>query len=251
MVRARVRSMCWVIVAAVMASVPACRFQAPPATGDDVVEPDAAIDAPRDVAIDGPRTDWWDASWTRRRPITIDTSKLTGPVTNFPLLVQLAPDLIDLGGSHSDELRFLTADNTTVLPYELDTVDDAATSSIWVRLPALMNTGAAPTLWLYYANTGAARPTDSATVFSDRYVSVHHLGTSAGTSLPDSTGKDHTASAPSTIEMPALVDVGRIGRARDFDCSNDYLELATEVDYDFNNLLWVSVWILLQYLFFI
>ena len=122
MAMARGRSRIWVL--AVTAATAACRFGSPGLGGDAAEPPDAAPDAAIDAPIDGPRTDWWDAAWTRRRPITIDTSKLTaGPVANFPLLVRLPQQLVDLIGNRSNALRFVTTDNTTVLPYELDTVD--------------------------------------------------------------------------------------------------------------------------------
>ena len=235
----RSRPMIWVL--AVAAS--ACRFGSPPLGGDAAGPPDAPADA-LDAPIDGPRMDWWNTAWTRRRPITIDTSKLTGPVTNFPLLVQIPQQLVDLNGNRSNALRFVTADNTAALPYELDTLDPGTTSFVWVRLPGTTSAAAPSTLWLYYDNTAALSESAGAGVFADLYVSVHHLGASGpGGVLPDSTGNNHAASPSGGGGGPQLVNIGRIGRARDLDGNDDYYQLAGETDYDFTTTLTVSAWI--------
>jgi hypothetical protein len=236
----RVRTKIWVpaAVAAVVAS--ACNFSPPlPLVGDGPKEPDAAVDAQLDAALDGPRGDWWDANYKRRRPITIDTSKLTaGAVTNFPLLVRIPQGLIDLNANRSNALRFVSTDNTTVFEYELDLVNNGGTSFVWVRMPSLNNTAGQTTLWLYYENAAAPPASAGNKVFQDLYVSVHHLSSTA-----DSTGNGHTATAVGGGGGPANVDAGQIGRARDFDGNDDYYELAGETAYDFTTSLTVSAWV--------
>jgi hypothetical protein len=108
-------------------------------------------------------------------------------------------------------------------------------------MPSLSNAAAQATLWLYYDNPGAPVATSGPKVFDDLYVSVHHLGPNAGATLPDSTSHNHVATPSGG--GPQLLNAGRIGRARDFDGNDDYLELAGEGDYDFTTTLTVSAWI--------
>src|SRR5512140_381092 len=101
------------------------------------------IDAAIDSTPDGHPADWWDPSWSHRRLITIDTSKLTPgltgyPLTGFPVLVKLTPQTFDYSAVKFDgsDLRFLLPDQT-MLQYDIDTFASGGTSLVWVRIPSL------------------------------------------------------------------------------------------------------------------
>jgi hypothetical protein len=141
-----------------------------------------------------------------------------------------------VGGPTGDDLRFIAADQRTILPHQLDK-RDAAGSLVWVRFPDVQITGPAPAFWVYYGNPAAPSTSSGAAVFADRYVSVHHLGVDLG----DATGRGHAADAP-TGQTPSVM-AGRIGDARDFDGQNDHLDLPNEQDFDFTTQLSVSAWI--------
>src|SRR5262245_10430798 len=86
----------------------ACQFEhgnAPPRDGAS----DGPIDAP---GIDMPAKAWWDTAYRYRRPIDIDTSKLTGAITDLPVLVTLTgpPMHMHIAGGGAD-LRFVSEDN--------------------------------------------------------------------------------------------------------------------------------------------
>ncbi len=238
----RDQSMVWLV--AIAAAAPACSFRAPAvpddatipgddAPGDDGSRDDAAIDAPPDGATDT----WWNPAWPRRRPIAIRNTELTGPVQDFPVLVRLPASVLDVAGTGGDDLRFIAGDQTTLLPYELDTATPAAGALAWVRIPALAPTGPAPALWVYYGNAAAPAGSSGAAVFGNLYVSVHHLGGDLG----DASANGHTASA-SGGQNPAVV-AGQIGEARDFDGQNDRVDVAGEAAYDFTTSFTVSAWI--------
>lgn len=193
-------------------------------------------------APDAPRTDWWNAAWGHRRPITIDTSKLSAgltgyPLLGFPVLVKLTPQTIDYATVKTDgsDLRFVLPDQTTVLPYEIDTFTPGGTSLFWVRLPSL-SPAAMQTLFVYHGNPSATQATSGANVFADSHVSVHHLGAD----YADVTGHAH---AGTTTGAPAPITDSPLGGARRFNGTADYVTLAGEPDYDFTTTLTVSTWI--------
>jgi biopolymer transport protein ExbB len=226
----------WMVVIAI-AAAPACSFRGPFAGSADAGD-DAGDDAAIDGAIDAP-SDWWNPAWSHRRQITIRNDELTGTVQSFPLLVRLPAEVLAAGSNTGDDLRFLAADQTTVLPYQLDTLASPSGVLVWVRIPMLTRTGTAPVLWVYYGNPTAPRASNGVTVFGDLFASVHHLDND----LRDATDRNHTAAAPGAPQTPSVA-TGRIGGCRDFDGTDDYLTLAgNEADFDFTAQLSVSAWI--------
>jgi hypothetical protein len=221
----------WIIGLAVLGA--ACRFDLPAVPAGPATSADAATNGTVDTPVppDAPKV-WWNTVWTHRRPITIQNTALPGPVQKFPLLVRLP------AGIMPNELRFLAADHSTILPHEIDTVD-ASGILAWVRIPDIQNTGAAPVIWAYYGNPAATTSTSNgAMVFGDTFVSVHHLGQSYSV---DSSGNNHPAD--STGNERGTQTTGIIGPARNFDGSNDHLDVTGEAAYDFTTAFSASIWI--------
>jgi biopolymer transport protein ExbB len=201
---------------------------------DDGDVPDMVIDE-MPPPIDGDRSDWWNADYTHRRRITLDTSSFTGTVTDFPVLVRL-PALAGANASGAD-LRFVTLDGN-VYPHELDSFSVLGPSSVWVRM-TIAASSVDTELWLYYGNPTVPTTSNGASVFASNHVSVHHLG-----SLLDATNNGHTASNGNLNGVPSTNLGGRVGAARTFDGNDDYLQLANgDGSYDFTTSLYVSAWI--------
>jgi hypothetical protein len=216
-----------------VATLPACSFRRVPGAPDDASGgSEAAVDAMVDTPVppDAAKV-WWDPTWTKRRPITIQNTQLPGPVQKFPLLVRLP------AGISATELRFVAADHSTILPHEIDTADASGTLA-WVRIPDIQNTGAAPVIWAYYGNTAATSTSNGAMVFGDTFVSVHHLGQMYSI---DSSGNNHPAD--SNGNERGSQTTGIVGPARNFDGSNDHLDVAGETAYDFTTAFSASIWV--------
>lgn len=186
--------------------------------------------------IDGDRSDWWNPQWTHRRRLTLDTSPFTGPVTDFPVLVRL-PALAGVSPTGAD-LRFVSLDGTTTYAYDLDSFSALGSSAIWVQM-TIPQASVDTELWVYYGTPAATAATNSAMVFSATNVSVHHLG-----SLVDATGNGHLASNGNVGSVPSTNLAGRIGAARTFDGTDDYLALANgDTPYDFTTAMYASAWV--------
>lgn len=110
---------------------------------------------------------WFDqGDWTIRRPLTVDRTLVAGPLTDFPLLVQLADTHLAANAQpDGDDLVFVAADGVTRLDYEIEAWDDAAGAlTAWVRLPGLDNT-TDTRFFLYLGNPAAVDQTDPVGVF--------------------------------------------------------------------------------------
>lgn len=124
---------------------------------------------PATVTIDV--VDWWDAAWTRRRRITIDTFGFD-TTTDVPVRIELDSAALESEGALAGgaDLRFVALDGA-LLSHELVSWDPAG--AVWVRVPEL----AAPevTFWMYYGNPVAPPAGTDAQVWEDDFDAVFHF----------------------------------------------------------------------------
>jgi signal peptidase I len=110
---------------------------------------------------------WFDqGDWTIRRPLTVAAAQVAGPLTDYPLLVQVAD--LDLGANaqtDGDDLVFVDADGLTRLDYEIESWNPGSGAlTAWVRLPSVDNVTDTE-LFLYLGNPGAGDQGDSVGVW--------------------------------------------------------------------------------------
>ena len=207
-------------------------------TNPDMIDA-ATIDgvSPEGLPLDGPRGDWWDSRWHVRYLVSIDTSKLAGPVAEFPVLLRLRSAEIDHTqlGAMGASIRIVSTDHVTVFAHELDSLaaTPTGTSFVWVKLS--LDPLMATQVYLYADNPQASSSSSGAAVFGS-FTSVHHLGTNG---LVDATGHGHTAT--STGQAVPGSTTTNVGTASTFD-GGDHLELPNENDFDFTNAMSFSAW---------
>ncbi len=130
---------------------------------------------------------WWQSAWKNRMKITIDNSSQSETLTNFPLVVTLYSSRIDYTQTQNSgqDIRFVASDGTE-LPYEIEKWDEAATSTVWVKVPQINGGSNAGYIWMYYGNPDAADNQSPNDVWDTNYKFVHHLEES-----PDDTVAGH------------------------------------------------------------
>lgn len=179
---------------------------------------------------------WWNSAWTKRSEVEIDNTNISAELDHFPVLVTLTPTTFDYASSTGTDIRFVAADNTTLLAYDVDTFAAGSTSQIWVSVPVI---AASPsthtTFWIYYGNPSAVGATDPQMVWSE-FVSVHHLSDDS-----DATQNKHTGTAPSG-DTPTTATAGLLGAAQSFNGTSQAMGLATPTDFDFKSFT-IGVWI--------
>lgn len=105
---------------------------------------------------------WWDAKWTIRKKIDIDTSgkgaAVADPIGTTAVLVRLHEGVFSFMSAREDgsDLRFVADDHKTELKHHVEKWDSLLNEVyVWVQVPDL-KPAAATSIWLYYGNTTEA-----------------------------------------------------------------------------------------------
>src|SRR5688572_16984959 len=83
----------------------------------------------------GTAQSWYNASWLKRKAITIDYTKVgTGPHTNFPVLINITDaNLQTAAQADFDDILFTSSDGTTKLDHEVESYTSGTGALIaWV-----------------------------------------------------------------------------------------------------------------------
>jgi len=167
------------------------------------------------------------AGYTYRKAITIDGTKVSGSLSDFPVLVSLTDPALKTvahGGrvqnANGYDMIFTAGDGGTLLNHEVEQYD-AATGQLlaWVKVPNL-SAGINTTLYVYYGNNAISTSQENkSAVWDSGYHMVQHLNETSGTHF-DSTANANNA-AP--FGSPNQNVTGKIGGADSFDGVNDYV----------------------------
>ena len=180
---------------------------------DAAVQVDAPPDAPRDAPP--PPTRW-------KITFTIAADKVTGPLTEFPVYVELtSDDLKTRLDAAAANLSFRTRNGqtTTPLAHELQSYDSGnGRLRAWVKLPTVEATAGADTVFELQYGAGVAVAPNPAGVWSEGFLAVYHLEQLTGGVFVNSA----VATNPGT---PVGVDAGdltntQLGRGVDFAGNN-------------------------------
>lgn len=194
--------------------------------------------------------------WGRKCKLTIQASKVSGALTDFPVLVTkdtLPSEIFDSDGSNpaqsdAGDVRF-TSDSagTTQLACEVvEFTTDAdpanGTAEIWVKVPSI-SSSVDTDIWIWY-NTAASDSQPSASdtygsenVWDSNFKVVAHLESDASDSTSNS--NDGTVSGASTA-------TAKIGGGYDFDGTNDSIDFGTPLgasalqDIDYSYEIWAE-----------
>ncbi len=157
-------------------------------------------------------TAWWNPAWTHRQAITIDSdaaavTDVTGDVT---VLVRLF-DANQFAAAREDgsDLRFLAADDKTLLPYQIESYDNLLNEGfVWVKLPGV-KPGTKKTIHLYFGNSDAAMPAagKSTDAFDADTTLVYHFA-GRGVAPVDATANANNAETIGTTAEGSLIGNG-------------------------------------------
>jgi biopolymer transport protein ExbB len=138
------------------------------------------------LLVPGTAQAWWNADWTSRTRITIDTSAKglgLAEAVNTPLIaLRLHSGNFDFAAAKPDgsDIRVLAADDKTPLPFvveRFDTVNELAL--VWVKPPSVLP-GTDQNVLHIYAGNPAAAAESAAAVFGEPLRFVAHFSESGG-----------------------------------------------------------------------
>ncbi len=156
---------------------------------------------------------WWNPDWTQRQPLTLDAAAasvtdVTGSVT---VLVRLHDGNFQFANAREDgsDLRFLAADDKTVLPHQIESYDSLLNEAfVWVKLPDV-KPGSKEIFHVYFGNTDAAMPAvekPSDAYDADTVLAYHFAG--RGVAPADTTSNGNNAETAATTAEGSLIGNG-------------------------------------------
>ncbi|MFB3106100.1 MAG: DUF2341 domain-containing protein, partial [Pseudomonadales bacterium] len=161
---------------------------------------------------------WYDNNWPYRTKITIDFTKVTANLTNFPVLINLATDAELMANARADgfDILFTDDDETTKLDHERELYVSATGELVaWVRIPSLPST-VNKDIYMYYGYPTSPDQQSAPGVWSNGYEAVYHLHDD----FNDATGNGNTGTNNGSADT-----AGKFGDAQSFDGSN-YVEVS-------------------------
>lgn len=176
---------------------------------------------------------WWDSQWAFRKKLTFDNSASSENLTNFAVRVSLNSTRIDYAFTQNlgQDIRFVDADNTTVLDYEIENWDETGTSSVWVEVPQIDAGSTTDYIWMYYGNSLAADGQNVAGVWETSAVLVAHSYDNPNTStIQDSTSYNNDGNKKGAGEP--LEANGKIYKGQDFDGADDSINCGSDAELD-------------------
>ena len=199
--------------------------------------------------------------WGRRCALVIQSNKVDANQSDFPVLLTkdtLPSEMFDHDGSYpalegGGDIRFSSdeAGNTQlaceVVSFSLDDANNEA--EIWVKIPSAA-AGADTTFYIWYNKTGETQPAIDSTygaenVWDSNFKMVQHMNEDPSGSSPqmiDSTSNDNDGTSYGSMTSGDLVD-GKVGKALDFDGSDDYVDVGTGTNLNLSNNYTISLWI--------
>jgi MSHA biogenesis protein MshQ len=207
---------------------------------------------------------WYNEDWLYRKQITINSSQVSGNLTNFPVLVNRTdPDWRDtanggnVGQSDGGDILF-TDSSGNKLSHEIEKYDPLTGELVaWVNVPAVSSSIPDTEIYIYYGNAGASDQweTDGST-WDSNFVMVQHLQESPTNGVPghvDSTSNpnngtplnfDGTSSSTTDPENddPSWDTNKKIDGADVFDGSDDYVNIGSDSSLNLTDEFTIMAW---------
>jgi hypothetical protein len=165
---------------------------------------------------------WKDCTFTRRKSITIDKTKVVGTVSNFPVLINFTSDsdLKANARTNGFDIFFTKDDGTTKIPHQIEYYSPGTGGlTAWVKVDSL-SSSANTSIYMYYGNSASANQANPTGVWDTGYKAVWHLnesGSGVAGEYKDSTsnGNHGTGGAGDPAKAPNQ-GYGKFGYGGDF-----------------------------------
>ena len=182
-------------------------------------------------------------TWSYRKPIWIQASKVGTDLANFPVLIStIDSDLIDNALDSGNDILFTDSSvswtsggHSEKLAHEIEKFDHTTGELVaWVNVTSLSST-TNTTIYMYYGNTLCNENREDITgVWDSNYVGVWHLHDtpSNGQDHNDSTSNDHDVTFHDGDGDSNTNAVGQIDGADDLNGDADYMNESYHSDFD-------------------
>jgi predicted RNA-binding Zn-ribbon protein involved in translation (DUF1610 family) len=181
------------------------------------------------------------ASWSYRKPITINSSKVNSDLSDFPVLINITDsDLSSKAQSDGYDIVFTSSNNRIKLDHEIENYASGTGELVtWVRIPSL-SSSTDTVIYMYYGNNDISSPTHNPTgVWDINFTMVQHLNESSGIHY-DSTSNNNDGSPQGGITQDIT---GKIDGADDFDGDADYIDVSTSSSLNITTGITIEAWV--------
>ena len=194
-----------------------------------------------------PPASWYSLSWTSRKSLAIDHTKVSGSssLSNFPVLVSVTNASLatvanggNVGLTNGSDILFTASDGATKLNHEIEQYNPATGQLIaWVQVPSL-SAAADTVIYIYYGNAAASNQQNASGVWDSNYMGVWHLANGTTLNAGDSTANANNGSATSVSPTS-----GEIDGAGAFNGSPGNISIPTSASLSPTSALTLSAWI--------
>jgi hypothetical protein len=180
----------------------------------------------------GSLDDWYDLSWSYRKSITIDHSKVISDMTDFPVLINLASDsdLQTYAQSNGNDILFTSSNGLTKLNYEIERyVSSTGQLVAWIKFPTI-SSSTDTIIYMYYGNPSATNQQSPESVWTNNYLGVWHLNDTSDINVNDSSSNGLDGNSNSGVMLNAT---GKMDGAMSFNGTNGSVNLGTGTQLNF------------------
>lgn len=160
-----------------------------PRSGAETLRPDGNGSLTQLTLYDG---SWWSNSFLYRMKITFNNKEIGENLTDFPMPIIFTNSQSSFWNhvqTSGNDIRFIDADNTTELYYELEKFDHTTDNMVaWVRVPQVDASSTTDFVWIYYGNSTVDFDSHKspANVWDASYTAVYHSNGATASTLVDS-----------------------------------------------------------------
>jgi len=187
-------------------------------------------------------SNWYNNSWGYRKEITIDHTKVTGNLSDYPVLVNLSSDSGLQSNARSDgsDILFTSSNGTSLLKFEIEKYTSSNGSlQAYVKIVSLSST-ADTVFYMYYGNSGQLSSLqDKANTWDGNFVAVYHFAETSGQHA-DSKGVNNSSSVTVTTQGTAT---GIADGADQLNGTSDYISVPTSTSLNPTAALTVESWV--------
>jgi biopolymer transport protein ExbB len=159
----------------------------------------------------------WNADWTVRSKISINSQVLTSAASQSAAVVRLHSGNFDFTSVNVDgsDIRFIASDDKTELKYHIEKFDAVnELAIIWVQLPNIDAKDKDAHIWLYSGNENVAASTSAKNTWDANTVAAFHFAEK--TLLLDSSMTGAVAGGEITLQKAGLLGEAAIFTAKPF-----------------------------------
>jgi hypothetical protein len=187
---------------------------------------------------------WYSGAWLKRKKITIDHNRVSGSLTDFPVLVSISVPLLQTyAQENGNDILFTSSDGTTKLAHEIEYYDNNGGILVaWVKVPSVTSESDT-VIYMYYNNTGASSQQEKAHVWTNGYQGVWHLGEATATTRSDSTGNHNDLTSINGVAQSSSVWTGKCADFTRLSSQNLSISDSAQTGLDITGLITLEAWV--------